>query len=63
MSTFWKIEEAVGGGLYIALEGVFETEAAARAAIAKHQCSDGMRPVLYQTGGWRGGAVRVEIRA
>lgn len=60
MSSFYKIEEAVGGGRYIVLEGVFTTKEAAEAAIAKHQYSQGMRAALYETGGWRGGPVRVE---
>lgn len=59
MSQFWKIEEAVGGGLYIDLEGIFETEAAALAAIARHRHHENMRAVQYQTGSWSGGPVRV----
>ena len=59
MSQFWKIEEAVGGGFYIELEGIFETEAAAQAEIARHQHNQDMRAVQYQTGGWRDGPVRV----
>lgn len=59
MSQFWKIEEAVGGGLYMDLDGIFETEAAALAAIERHQHHEHMRAVQYQTGGWRDGPVRV----
>ncbi|HMH99011.1 MAG TPA: hypothetical protein VK577_20945 [Bradyrhizobium sp.] len=59
MSQFWKIEEAVGGGLYIELDGIFETEEACKAAIARHKHNEDMRAVQYQTGGWSGGPVRV----
>ncbi len=61
MSSFYKIEEAVGAGRYIVLEGIFETKEAAEAAIAKHRHHEGMRAALYETGGWRGGPVRVEF--
>ena len=60
MATFWKIEEAVGGGRYMVLEGILTTREAAEAAIVKHQHHDGMRAAMYETGGWRGGATRVE---
>jgi len=59
MSQFWKIEEAVGGGLYMDLDGIFETEAACRAAIEKHRYHENMRAVQYQTGDWIDGPVRV----
>lgn len=60
MSTFWKIEEAVGGGLYIALDGIFTTKEAAEAAIKKHRSHEGMRAAPYETGGWRDGPRRIE---
>lgn len=63
MAYFYKIEEAVGAGRYIVLEGLFETKEAATAAIVRHQHHDGMRAVLYRTGGWRGGAVRADEEA
>lgn len=59
MSQFWKIEEAVGKGYYMALDGIFETKEACEAAIAKHRNNEDMRAALYQTGTW-GGAVRVQ---
>lgn len=53
---FYKIEQAVGNGLYIVLDDVFATRKAAEAEAARHPnaCA-----VLYMTG--RGaGAVRAE---
>ncbi len=56
---FWKIEEATGSGLFMLLDGLFDTEEQARAAIAKYPSNGNMRPALYQQGGWRGGPIRV----
>jgi hypothetical protein len=60
MSTFWKIEEAVGGGHYITLDGLFDTEAEAKGAIARHRNNDGMRAVQYERGFGSCGPIRVQ---
>jgi hypothetical protein len=52
VSTFYKIEERVGGGgNYITWDGIFTTEAAAQARIQTHAANTSdCRAVLYQTG-------------
>lgn len=51
---FWRIEEAVGGGQYIVLEGLFDTRQQALDAIARLPSNSRMRPVAYERGEWRG---------
>ncbi len=53
---FWKIEEAVGGGLFITHPGTFTTREAAGQEADKYPNA---RAALYQTGGWRDGPIRV----
>lgn len=61
MSFFFKIEIAVGGGLYITDPDLFSTREAAEAARQKLGIPLTLsRVVGYQTGGWRGGAVRID---
>ena len=56
MSTFWKIEEKVGGGLYFVWDGIYSTR---EAAIAEARKVQGARVVQYRTGDWNMGAVRL----
>ena len=64
MNTFWKIEEVVVhaeyGDLYIVLDGIYQTEAAAKAAIATFPSNQNMRAVLY-TKGQHDGAIRAAL--
>ena len=59
-SYFWKIEEAVGGGMYITLEGIFASREGAELAMARGKSNRNMRVVLYRTGDWSGGPVRAD---
>jgi hypothetical protein len=62
MSRFWKIEETVGRGQYIVLDGIYETKAAADAKIARLSGNSGMRSREYETGtNWQDGPLRVDI--
>jgi hypothetical protein len=58
MSYFWKIEEAVGGGLYIVLPGIYATKEQAEAQIARERSNQNMRAAQYHSGSWNG-SVRV----
>ena len=61
MNTFYKIEEAVGGGgYYITWDGIFTTQEAAQARIQTHAANTkDCRVVLYQRGTSKG-PVRVK---
>lgn len=60
MTTFWKIEEEVGDGVYFTHEGIFETRPSAEAVIARQKFRDHLRAVLYTAGRGRSGPVRVD---
>ncbi len=61
MATFWKIEEAVGAGRYIVLEGTYATREGAEREIARLPSNGGMRAARYETGRtWGAGPQRAE---
>lgn len=62
MTQFFKIEESVGSGYYIVLDGIFETRESCEAAIQKIKGNNkNMRATRYQTSRlWNGGPVRVD---
>lgn len=60
---FYKIEESVTTqGHYIVLDGIYETEAAAQAAIARLPSNQRMRAVAYVTGSYNGPVRASEAR-
>jgi hypothetical protein len=54
--TFWMVEEAVGRGLYMLLDGIYGTKDGADKARPKNSNS---RAALYETGHGNQGPVRV----
>lgn len=60
MSTFWKIEERSSLGFFFTWDGIYETREGAEKVIAGEDAGNYARAVLYRTGGWIGGPVRVE---
>lgn len=59
--TFWKIEEYLGGGIYIVLDGIYTTREKAEAGFPKGG-GGGFLARLYAAGRDGNGPVRVNTR-